>query len=96
MAHTRIRTRSAGLAAAALVLGGFVVAASAPGPARAATPELVDTFSVGYFPFALAVSPDGGTLYVANAGDGTVMAVDTATGTAGPPSRSATFPRRSR
>jgi sugar lactone lactonase YvrE len=47
------------------------VAASAPGPARAATPELVDTFSVGYFPFALAVSPDGGTLYVANAGDGT-------------------------
>jgi YVTN family beta-propeller protein len=43
------------------------------------------SIGVGTFPAALAVTPDGRTLYVANYGDNTVTPVDVATGTPGTP-----------
>jgi YVTN family beta-propeller protein len=43
------------------------------------------SIGVGTFPAALAVTPDGRTLYVANHGDNTVTPVDVATGTPGTP-----------
>ncbi|MBE1550130.1 VCBS repeat-containing protein/YVTN family beta-propeller protein [Mycobacterium sp. OAS707] len=53
---------------------------------NASTNEVVTTFNgVGDRPVALALNSDGSTLYVANAGDSAVVAIDTATGTVGTP-----------
>src|SRR5690606_17252530 len=68
------------VAVAALALGGLLVVAGPASVAVADTPTVVDSYTSGSFPFAVAVSPDGGTLYVANAGDDEVTAVDAATG----------------
>ena len=42
-------------------------------------PKVIDTIDVGDGPLGAAVSPDGATLYVANAFGGTVSVIDTAT-----------------
>ena len=59
---------------------------------------VTNTITVGFQPFGLAVSPDGGTAYVANNGDSTVSVIDTATNTVtttinitGPPARYTPF-----
>jgi YVTN family beta-propeller protein len=40
---------------------------------------------VGQYPFAIAITPDGRTAYVANEDSGTVTPIHTRTNTAGPP-----------
>src|SRR5690606_28562677 len=67
MSPTRVRPRPrARVAVAALALGGLLVVAGPASVAVADTPTVVDSYTSGSFPFAVAVSPDGGTLYVAN------------------------------
>ena len=48
-----------------------------------ATNTVGQTISVGVFPRAVAVSPDGSTVYVANENDGTVSVIDTVINTVG-------------
>ena len=42
---------------------------------------MIDTITVGAFPNAAAITPDGNFLYVVNALDGTASVVDTTTNT---------------
>jgi len=44
------------------------------------TQAVVATIPVGTFPAETAFSPDGGTAYVTNYGDGTVSVINTAAG----------------
>jgi YVTN family beta-propeller protein len=44
-------------------------------------PVVIDTIDVGAFPLSVAISPDGGHVYTANADDDTVSVIDTATNT---------------
>lgn len=46
-----------------------------------ATNEVIDIISVGNYPQAVAVSPDGIRAYVANTNDNTVSVIDTTTNT---------------
>ncbi|MFY9987177.1 MAG: YncE family protein [Chthoniobacterales bacterium] len=46
---------------------------------NSATNTVTSTITVGEYPSSLAVTPDGSTLYVANAFDGTVSVISTAT-----------------
>jgi YVTN family beta-propeller protein len=53
-------------------------------PIRVATGKAGKAISVGSFPDAVAITPDGTTAYVVNDGSGTVTPIQTATNTAGP------------
>jgi YVTN family beta-propeller protein len=48
-------------------------------PIRTATNTALKAIKVGSFPFAIAITPDGKTAYVANADSGTVTPIRTAT-----------------
>ena len=67
--------------AAAAVLLGLIGLGWTAGVAVAATPAVTNTISVGTHPYGVAFSPTGSIAYVANAGSGTVSAIDTASGT---------------
>jgi YVTN family beta-propeller protein len=41
-----------------------------------ATHAVIKTIPVGHHPFVMAVSPDGGDLYVCNSGDTTITVID--------------------
>ena len=57
-------------------------AVSAPGIDTAPMPVFVDSIAVGDFPTGLAVSPDGGRVYVVNTSANSVTVIDTATNSA--------------
>jgi YVTN family beta-propeller protein len=52
-------------------------------PIDTATKAAGSPITVGNYPYAIAITPDGSTAYVANEGGNTVTAIDTATDTAG-------------
>jgi YVTN family beta-propeller protein len=52
-------------------------------PITTATDKAGKAINVGSFPWAIAVTPNGKTAYVANSGSGTVTPIGTATNTAG-------------
>jgi YVTN family beta-propeller protein len=52
-------------------------------PINVATDKPGQAITVGSFPDAIAITPDGTTAYVANRGSGTVTPIDTTTSTAG-------------
>jgi YVTN family beta-propeller protein len=75
----RVSGRGWCAAVAAVVVGGMPLVTAAHAPA-AVCYRVTRTIPVGGQPDAVAVDPVAGTVYVANAGDGTVSVIDAATG----------------